>query len=272
MSEPVVDQPTSDVDLNGALAHYAEHGWARLGRLLNEPLLSRLRERADDIMLGRVTYPGMFFQHDSDSGRYEDLTLGKGWEGPSLGYRKIEKMEKDPIFLQWVEQPLFERVARGQPSMTEGGIVLYRAVLFSKSSRGGTRLPWHQDGGTFWGLDRDPELQVWTALDDAPIDSGCVEVISGSHRRGLSTPLGGVVPDDRALEHDAERHVTKVPAVAGEVLLIHNYLWHRSGNNHTGQMRRALTACYMSERTRCLRKKRAPRVFFPVFRREPTGP
>ncbi len=55
-------------------------------------------------------------------------------------------------------------------------------------------LPWHQDGGRFWGLDRDPILQIWTALDDAPVAAGCVEVLPGSHRDGLATPLGGLVP------------------------------------------------------------------------------
>jgi len=49
-------------------------------------------------------------------------------------------------------------------------VAIYRATLFGKSARGGTNLPWHQDGGSFWGLDRDPRLQVWTALDDAPIE------------------------------------------------------------------------------------------------------
>ena len=36
----------------------------------------------------------------------------KGYEGPSLNYRKIEKLEKDPLFLAWINNPLFERVAR----------------------------------------------------------------------------------------------------------------------------------------------------------------
>ena len=45
-------------------------------------------------MLGRVTYPGLFFQHDTTTGNYQDLEFGKGWQGPSLNYRKIEKLEK----------------------------------------------------------------------------------------------------------------------------------------------------------------------------------
>ncbi len=45
--------------------------------------LAALRARSDDLMLGRVTYPGLFFQHDAASGRYEDLPLRQGLDqGP----------------------------------------------------------------------------------------------------------------------------------------------------------------------------------------------
>src|SRR5579859_5389182 len=126
------------LDLSPVLAHYRAHGWARLGRVASDAELSALRERADDIMLGRVAYPGMFFQLDTDTGRYDDLTYGRGWEGPSRNYRKVEKLEKDPVFRAWVEHPLFERVAR---ALIEGPIVIYRALLMSKAAKGGTHLP-----------------------------------------------------------------------------------------------------------------------------------
>ncbi len=56
-----------------------------------------------------------------------------------------------------------------------------------------------------------------------------------------------------------------MPARAGEALLIHNHLWHRSGVNGTALPRRAFTVCYMAAETRCLRRKRAPRSFVRVF-------
>ena len=82
-------------ELPDVLAHYAEHGYARLGRVLDAHGLELLRERADDLMLGRVSYPGFFWQMDAPTGRYEDAPLGLGWQGPSLDYRKLEKLEKD---------------------------------------------------------------------------------------------------------------------------------------------------------------------------------
>jgi phytanoyl-CoA hydroxylase len=250
------------LDLTRPLAELRELGYARLGPVLDEAGLAALRERADDLMLGRVTYPCLFFQRDTESGRYDDLAFGKGYEGAMLNYRKVEKLEKDPLFLAWIANPLFERVAR---AVIPGDIAIYRATLFNKAATGGTVLPWHQDAGSYWGLDRDPELQVWTALDDVPVESGCVEVLPRSHLGGLATPLGGLIPRDRVEARQADGEKLQIPARAGEALLIHNHLWHRSDVNRTGRPRRAFTVCYMSAATRCLRKKKAPRAFVRVF-------
>jgi phytanoyl-CoA hydroxylase len=250
------------IDVSAAVAHFRAHGWARLGLVASEATLEALRARATDIMMGHVTHEGLFYQRDSGTGRYEDLVFGRGWEGPSLDYRKIEKLERDPCFRAWLENRLFERVAR---VVLGDAVAIYRATLFTKSASGGTELPWHQDGGSFWGLDRDPELQIWTALDDAPEGSGCVEVVDGSHTAGLASPLGGTIPRERAAERGAEAKSLPLPARAGEVLLIHNYLWHRSGNNSTGRPRRAFTVSYISAATRCTRTRRAPRSFPRVF-------
>jgi ectoine hydroxylase-related dioxygenase (phytanoyl-CoA dioxygenase family) len=142
-------------------------------------------------------------------------------------------------------------------------VSIYRAILMTKAAKGGTVLPFHQDAGKFWGLDRDPPIQIWTALDDAPIEAGCVEVLPGSHKAGLVTPLGGLVPEDRS--RGVEASVVKVPARAGDVIVLHNHVWHRSGVNTTGHTRRAFSVCYMSAETKCTRKKRAPRTFTRVF-------
>jgi phytanoyl-CoA hydroxylase len=254
----------TDQAIATAIAHYREHGYARLGKLASEETCAALRTRTDELMLGTVKYPGLFFQIDTESGRYDELTYGKGYEGPSLNYRKIEKLEVDPLFAAWMNAPVLEPVVR---RLVDGDVVIYRALVFAKRARGGTVLPYHQDGGRFWGLDREPEVQIWTALDDAPLGAGCVEVFPGSHKAGLATPLGGVVPANHVEAQGALAKAIPLPAVAGEVILIHNHLWHRSGLNATDQPRRAFTVCYMSAATRCLRKKKAPRVFTRVFSR-----
>lgn len=238
-------------------------GHARLGRLVPQSILAELRRRIDAMMLGELRYPGLFFQRDTDTGSYGDLSYGKGWEGPTLRYRKLEKVELDPFFADYMRAPLFR-------ALTEKAIgrevTLYRATVFNKAGEtGGSDLPWHQDGGEFWGLDREPIFQAWTAIDDAPLGGGCLEVVEKSHLAGLATPLGGVVPQDHVDRGDADARAIALPAVAGEVILVHNHLWHRSNRSTTGKARRGLTLSFMDAATRCRRKKRAPREFFRVF-------
>jgi hypothetical protein len=251
------------LSLDEPLAQYRACGWARLGPILSPAALAALRLRAEQLMQGEVVHPGLFFQADSATGAYEDAPRGRGWQGPSLRYRKLEKLERDPLFAELIGNPLFARIAR---SVIGPDVSLCRAVLFNKAAHGGTDLPWHQDGGSFWGLSRDPELQIWVALDDAPVESGCVELVPNTHLAGLATPLGGVIPDDVVERSGNASRSIFVPARAGEALLLHNHCWHRSGRNATGAHRRALTTCLMDAATRCTRR-RSPRRFQRMFAR-----
>jgi hypothetical protein len=260
--DPALPAQRAQEDLAPILETFARDGYAALGRVLSAPVVAALGARLDDLMTARVRYDGMFFQLDAENGRYEDLRFGLGWQGPSTSYRKIEKLELDPLFLDVIKHPHYERIAR---ALIPGPIALYRAVVFTKSAVGGTELPWHQDGGDFWGIDRPPALQIWTALDDAPIEAGCVEAIAGSHARGLATPQGGTIPETLVAEDLRSGRSRMLPARAGEAYLIHNHVWHRSGRNTTGRRRAALSICYMSASTRCLRRRRAPRSFLRLF-------
>jgi phytanoyl-CoA hydroxylase len=250
------------VDVAAAIAHYRAHGYARLGRVVPEGLLERLRARAVDLMLGRVTYPGLFFQMDAVSGDHRDAPLGLGWQGPSLSYRKLEKLELDDVFRELIRLPALEPLVR---ALIPGRVRLYRAIVFNKAAAGGTEVPWHQDGGRLFGLSEDPQVQLSTALDDEPTSGGCLEVLPGSHLGGLSTPLGGLVPPAQVAAAGADGRKVTLDVVAGESVLLHNHLWHRSGKTQMGRRRLGFSACYLSEHIRCVRTKRAPRVFFDVF-------
>jgi phytanoyl-CoA hydroxylase len=258
---PVLGIDPATFDIAPAIAEFKRQGYARLGRVVSDAALAALGARVEDLMTARVRHDGLFFQRDSPTGRYRDLAFGKGWQGPSSDYRKIEKLEIDPLFRGFIGNPLHERIAK---ALIDGPVVLYRAVLFTKSASGGTELPWHQDGGVFWGVSPAPFLQIWTALDDCPVDAGCLEVLPGSHLDGLATPEGGIIIPD-ALKRRAEERALPLPARAGEAILIHNHLWHRSGTNASGRRRSALSVCLMTASARCLRKKREPRQFVRLF-------
>jgi ectoine hydroxylase-related dioxygenase (phytanoyl-CoA dioxygenase family) len=240
------------------LERFRRDGYAPLGRVLSDDELAALRTRADELMLGREPPEGLFYQHDSTSGAYADLELGRGWIGPSLRYRKIEKLELDAVMWAYIVSPPLVAVAR---AVVGEEVALYRAMLMNKAAHGGTELPWHQDGGLFWGVDRDPVLSIWTALDDATAASGAMRIVPGSHLAGLARPMGGNIPRALVDAAGAEARAVCVEARAGEAVILHNHVWHRSGLNATAAPRRALSFCYLDGRARCLRKKHAPRRF-----------
>jgi phytanoyl-CoA hydroxylase len=258
----MLTQRAHDLDLSGPLAEFAQRGFARLGPVLTTDAAHRLARRAVALMEGEVRYPRMFFQHDSLGGQYEDLAFNKGWMGPSNAYRKLEGLELDPLFLAWIENPLFERLAR---RVLGPEITLYRSVLWNKAPGGGMAVPWHQDDGRFWGLDRPPVLQVWTALDDAPLAAGCLEVLPGSHLAGLASREGGTIPEYCLVKEQAEKGALPLPVQRGESILVHNHTWHRTGQNHTAVPRRAVSISFLSGEVSCVRRRHQPRQFRRLF-------
>src|SRR4051812_27343999 len=228
---------------------WEENGYLRLGQVASDAELAALQERIDAIMLGKVAYPGMFFQMDSQTGEYGDLR-GKGWEGPSLAYRKIQDLEQDPLFLGYMRHPRFRELTR---ELVGESVSVFRAMFMNKPARRGTVLPYHQDGGTQWGLDRERFVTVWTALDDAAIANGCMQVIPGSHRLGLLSDRGHTITPEQEARYCRDEDSLYLEARAGEAFLLHNYLLHRSGVNRIERPRRAFSVVYMDGATRRLK-------------------
>ena len=230
---------------------YTRDGYLRLGKLLDDEQLAALQQRIDEIMLGKaaIDYDKIMMQLDSDTGEYGDLgPQTKGFKGATLKYRKIEQLELDPLFLQYIQHPICREICHRVYGM-HVPVAVFRSMFMNKPAGTGTKLPWHQDR---WDcLDRDPLVTVWTALDPATKHNGCVQVIPGSHRFGVFNPQhpSGFLTDQLAAELCDESKVMYVELEPGEVMLLHNWLLHSSDKNHSDQSRRAFSVCYMDART-----------------------
>lgn len=244
-------------------ARYERDGFLRLGRVLESEQLGELQQRIDDIMLGRapVNYDRMLMQLDSETGKYEDAGVQSyGFKGPRLDYRKIQDLEFDPLFLAYMQRPLFRHIC-ARVYGAETSVAAFRAMFMNKPARRGTWLPWHQDRWS--ALDRDPLITVWTALDLATRANGCVQVVPGSHRDGLVNPdhPSGFVSPEQAVRITAEHPGLCLEMGAGEAVLLHNWLLHASDVNETDIPRRAFSVCYMDARTQARDGAQFRRVF-----------
>jgi phytanoyl-CoA hydroxylase len=238
---------------------YHEQGYLRLGKVLDDGALKGLQQRIDEIMLGKVSYEKMYMQLDA-GGAYENLNFQEaGFKGPRLDYRKIQDLERDPLFLDFMQRPLFREICDYHYG-AHASISVFRAMFMNKPARKGTMLPWHQDGGDGWGLDRDPLATLWTALDPATIANGCVQIIPGSHKLGLLSKRGHTLSPEHVEQYCPESKIEYLELKPGEAVLLHNWLVHRSDVNKTDIPRRAFSVCYVDARTRGTKNGEA----FPV--------
>jgi polysaccharide pyruvyl transferase WcaK-like protein len=242
---------------------YTRDGYLRLGRIVNDDELAALQERVDSIMLGHVRLRSLQTQLDT-GGAYDELpdpVSGLQASAPTLAYRKVQGLEGDPLFLSLLRHDRFREICRWHYG-PHAPVSIFRAMVMNKPARRGTHLPWHQDGGDVWKLDRDPLVTTWVALDTAARENGCLQVIPGSHRLGLLSKQGSTISAEHAERYCPEAAIAHLEVEAGEALLLHNWLLHRSGVNETASPRRAFTACYMDGRTlHTLTGDRSPILF-----------
>jgi len=99
--------------------------------------------------------------------------------------------------------------------------------------------PWHQDNGVVLPEADDTEMiTVWFPLWDAPVESGCLQIVPGSHRDGLQVhcpaPIGTSLTDQYV---QAQQEIIPMPMKRGDVLLLHKLTAHSSLSNESDTIR-----------------------------------
>ena len=222
---------------------FMDQGYLRLGNVLSPDELAALQQRIDDIMLGRVRYEHMRLQVVEEDGKVR-RTMGN--EVQTLAYRRIDDLEQDPLFLAYIQTPLFHQIARRYIGEE---VSVFRSMFMNKPPELQRELPWHQDVGIGWGIDTNPIVTVWTALDDATTDTGCMQIVPGSNQHGIINERH-FLPAEQEAQYTPPEAVIDLEAEAGEAILLHNFLLHRSGPNSTASARRAFSVTYMDSKTR----------------------
>jgi hypothetical protein len=125
--------------------------------------------------------------------------------------------------------------------------VLYKEKINYKLAGGAGYAP-HQDAPAYRFVESHVSCMV--AVDDASVDNGCLEVVSGRHHELLPTDDAGCI----AAEVVEQMDWTAVPVQAGDTLWFHSRTPHRSGPNPSPVPRRALYPTYNAAREGDLRE------------------
>lgn len=227
------------------LAAYHEHGYVRLGKVAPDDEIHALCQRIDDIMLGKIRYDNMLMQLCPSAGKPELSTQTKVFKGSTLKYRKVQDLEQDPLFLPYIQHPLFRDITQ---KIIGDEVSAFRTMFFNKPARQGVPINWHQDGAGGWRLSIPPKVTIWTALDPTSVANGCLQIIPGSHKTMIPEKGDLLSPEERAIHAPDEKRLY-LEMEMGEVVLLHNWTLHRSEVNTTNRPRRAFSVCYVDAAT-----------------------
>ncbi len=211
----VYDRPTDE-----AVADFARTGWL-LTRTLDDDGVADLRRWVDEV-----------------SGWPDD---GDGWlhhremtdDGPKL-CRSENLVPFHEGFRRLLTEGALVEVASallGEPA------VLYKEKINYKLPGGAGYAP-HQDAPAY--LFVDAHVSCMVAIDDATLDNGCLEVVSGMHQELLEMDDVGCIRADVV----EQMEWAAVEVAAGQTLWFHSRTPHRSGPNHSPVARRALYPTY----------------------------
>ncbi len=129
-----------------------------------------------------------------------------------------------------------------------------------KPARYGAETPWHQDEA-YWSPDLDyNSLSIWMPLQDATVESGCMQFVPGSHKAEVRAhrPINN---DPRIhgleAEHVDAAKTVACPIPAGAVTIHHCRTLHYAGPNRSDEPRRA----YIQVKGLPTQKRSEPRDF-----------
>lgn len=227
---------------------YEEQGYLHLGKVMSEEELTAILQRIDDIMLGKanVDYNRFMMQREAGEG-FEQSAQTLGFKGSTLNYRKIQNLEFDELFLKYMQKDLFRNITE-KVYGSDIKIACFRAMFMNKPARHGSVLRYHQDHWTT--LDRKPLLTIYTALDPATRNNGCVKIFPRTHRHLINpSSNSGFLTDEQIEQLESTMNPIPLELEPGDTVLLHNWTVHGSDGNTSDQSRRAFSVCYMDAET-----------------------
>lgn len=135
-------------------------------------------------------------------------------------------------------------------------ILCWTTHWFIKEANSPNYVSWHQDNN-YWGLGTKKLVSVWIALSPATRESGCMQMLPGSH---LHPPMPHT---DTQAEHNMltrgqtimeidERHAVDIELRTGEAALFDYSIAHASPPNQSNDRRIAIVLRYIPPETKQL--------------------
>lgn len=161
-------------------------------------------------------------------------------EQPEDCLSKLFRVHRDEaVFRSFIEHPDLLDLAQ---DILGANIDCFLSQYIAKRP-GALGQPWHQDAWYF-PFDREPQVGVWLAINEAHARNGPLWVLPGSHLEPVHKVVGDKRPGANLgyveiVDHDMSGAIA-VPMQPGDLLVFHSRLMHRSTDNESEQSRMAM--------------------------------
>ncbi len=183
-------------------------------------------------------------------------------DGERLHGLAPDKRRKMYLYLKWADEVVHDpRVLDAVEDLIGPDILLYHLTLWIKEPHTDAFISWHQDS-TYFGLEpADQHVTAWVALSHSNHESGCVQVLPGSHRRGqvrhdAVKHSANIFPTGQTVAVDNEEPLDMMVLRPGEFSLHHTFALHNSMPNRSADRRIGLGISYIPTACRCVAKQR----------------
>jgi non-haem Fe2+, alpha-ketoglutarate-dependent halogenase len=171
--------------------------------------------------------------------------------GTTLGKAPGQLRAKSHLLFPWLYKLCFHPAIVAPIQRLFGpDLLLYHVTCWLKEPGDESYVSWHQDG-TYFYLEPAEHVTAWIALTDSTLDSGCVEVIPGSHKLGQLHHDSR--PDRENLLSNGQHakgsfnlsEATPLALQAGEMSLHDTFIVHSSGPNSSPNRRIGIGLSYV---------------------------
>ena len=194
----------------------------------------------------------MFDKDESSKIRQKLESFEASQGGPITG----DMRSKSHLIFKWVDDLMRDdRILDPVEDLIGGDILCWHTFFWIKEPATESYVSWHQDLN-YWGLDTDQLVTVWIALSAATPESGCMNVLPGSHTIGFMPHRDGygeqnMLTRGQEITVDVDDAETvAMPLQAGEASFHNGRLAHSSQPNRSPDRRIGLSFNYMPTNTR----------------------
>ncbi len=212
---------------------YHEQGFVIVEKLLDDATVARIGERLRLAALGKLD-PGIRI------GRERNLTEQPTPDtDPLLTVRKVSELARHDEGFRAIADD--DRLVGAARDLIGDNIRYFGDEAQLKPAHFGSPHPWHQDEPYFKDM-AVPVVTIWIAVDRATEANGCMQVIPGSHLKGVvERKTHRFFLADDEVDTSGAVHAELEP---GGALLFHSRLLHGSGPNRTDKSRRSMICRY----------------------------